>query len=331
MRSGNLIFEALAFIDDYEASPSMQGMGKSNKIRDIYLKNAVVSLVSIKSHNPNTDVALVTNIHLDDVWKKHFLDNGIYVWFCEYENFSMPREIVYSLSYYKLCAFDYVLKEYSYERMCFVDCDTYGVGSFDKIWTEVDSAFLMIPNESSYDAPVRKEIIDLYRQITGENDKLISHICSSFIAATYCQIEEIMRRCQSVYDKIINLKGIAPKGGDEIIWSLALADYQGKIYSPKGYVLLSNIGATEYWVDKSDYEEPNIIIWHLPAEKRYSLVWAYNQYKKSGILPTVSEMAKACRLRHVKCRYTVKSIKAILSDNTALSRNIKKIRGKLRD
>lgn len=325
MKSKNLIFEALAFIDNYKSSPSMQGMEQSGKAVEVYIKNTIISLISIKHHNPNTDVALVTNIVLDEKWNKMLIDKGIYVWQCDYENYRMPAEIVYSLSYYKLCAFDYILKNTDYDKMCFVDCDTFGVGSFDMIWEEVESAFLMIPNDYAINAKIRCEITDLHARIMAKKNRIVPHISSGFIAGKRTDVKVVMERCQHVYNAIITMHDVAPVGGDEVIWSIALADYEGKMYCPRAYVLLANIGVKDYWVDKADYEDENIVLWHLPTEKRYALIWAYNKYVQTGMFPSIKEMAKACRIRKIKNRFNILAVKVIMGDKTVLKRNISKI------
>lgn len=325
--SENLIFEALAFLNNYETSPSVSSTGNMTKIREIYIKNAIVSLLTIKKFNKETDVALLVNFELDMKWRTLLEDYDIRIVYCKYDTFRMPPDIIYSLSYYKLCAFDYIIKNTEYKKICFVDCDTFGVGNFRKIWEETEDALLMIPNDSSISAKVRKEIITMYSMIN--EDRNIAHISSGFISGKRETLKEVLNNCQNVYSKIISMKDISPEGGDEIIWSLALAEYSGKIYSPRAYVLLSNVGAREYWVDKQDYEDKEIVIWHLPAEKRYGLIWAFDYFEKYGGFPGKNKMAKVCRIRHVKSHFTLESLNAIFSDRTVVTRNILKLWGKL--
>lgn len=325
MKKKNLIFEALAFLENYNPSPSMKGMPDSQLIYDIYIKNAVVSLLTVKKHNPDTDVALVINVDLAEKWKQLFRENSIIVLKCPFEHFKMSPDIVYSLSYYKLCAFKFVLQSTNYDRFCFLDCDTFGVKSFARIWEEADSAFLMIPNDSTIDSKIRNELIQIYAQLEGRIDRKIPHISSGFIAGIREDLLEVLMRCEAVYDELNKMNAVKPQGGDEVIWSLALADYPGRTYSPKAYCLLSSVGAREYWVDKADFEDENIIMWHLPAEKRYALIWAYNQFEKHGEFPSLKRMAKACRIRKVHSQFTVLSVMAILSDKTVIVRNVKKI------
>lgn len=320
----NLIFEALAFLENYAPSPSMMQQSNSAKHYEVYLKNTAISLLTLRLHNPNTDIALVTNIDLEAHWLDLFRKHNILVFNCPYDNYQMPRELVYSLSYYKLCAYDYVLKNTQYERFCFVDCDTFGVGNFDPIWMEADSALLMIPNDYTLTAPIRKEINLLYQRMFTET-KIVPHISSGFIAGTRADITKVLSQCALVHQKLKNLPDANPRGGDEVIWSLALANCPVSIYSPKGYVLLSNVGLKEYKVDKDDFRDPDIVIWHLPTEKRYALIWAYNYLVKKGYPPCIEKMAKACRLRRVRSHFTLLSIQAILLDKTAIKRQFIKI------
>lgn len=321
--SREIVFEALAFLEGYNPSPSMKGMTNSNQIHEVYIKNAVVSLISIKQHNPQTDVGIVLNFQIGQKWKKLLERKGILIWNCPFKDFQMPQDIVYSLSYYKLCAFKYLVEQTKYDKFCFIDCDTFAVKNFNTLWKECEDAFMIVPADESLAHPVRREIAILYEKLY-EKERNITHYCSGFIISAREAILSVLLRCNEIYGKIIETDS-RPAGGDEIIWSLALADMNISIYSPKVYCLLSNIGFKQYWVDKADYHDNNIVMWHLPAEKRYALVWAYKYYEKKGKVPNVEKMAKACRIRMIKNQFSLLSLQAILQDTTVLKRNLLKV------
>lgn len=326
MQQENLIFGALAYDDKANPSPSL-GLTKikTGRVFEIYIKNAIVSLVSAKRHNPDACVGLVVNIELEDKWKKKLEDNGVVVWVCPYEKFRMPDWLVYSLSYYKLCAFDYVLRNTDFKRFCFIDCDTISVKNYADLWVECDDAFMIVPNDEPYYATVRKEINELYSLVSDYETRTITHYCSCFIIGSKSELCKILRSCEDVYKKVIALPGFAAKGGDEIIWSLTLANYNNKILSPKVYCLLSFASATKYWIDKQDYLDENVVMWHLPADKRYSMIWAYNWFEKHGEMPPIEKMAKASRFRHVRTKFSLLSLQAIMLDGDVIKRNINKL------
>lgn len=324
----NLIFGALAFENGGAPSPSMQNMKNPKQVRDVYLKNAFISLVSVKTQNKSqkfTDVAFVVNFKLGKEWQKRFEAEQILVWECPFECFKMPLSVTYALSYYKICAFQYILKQYRYDNYCFIDCDTFGVSSFEDIWEEAKNAFLVIQNESCIRARVRREINDIHERIYGDGRK-IPHISSGFIAGTKEDIETVIEKCGEAYRMIMKKGNIRPQGGDEVIWSLALDEADVKVCNPKAYVLLANIGFREYWVDKVNYADPDIVLWHLPTEKRYALIWAYDYYEKHRKLPELHLMAKACRIRHIYNRFNLLSPFVILKDSTVFWRNMEKMK-----
>lgn len=326
MNKENLIFEALAYNDKATPSPSL-GVAKvkEGEVFEIYIKNAIISLVSAKIHNPDASVGLVINIDLDERWQKILVSNDILIWKCPFETFKMPDGLVYSLSYYKLCAFDYILKKTEYKRLCFIDCDTISVKNYHDLWVECDDAFMIVPNEEPYYGKVRQEINLLYNQIYNEDKKTITHYASGFIIGNREQVTNVLQLCTKAYKKVIDLPDLSAKGGDEIIWSLALHMYDKRIVSPKVYALLSFASATSYWIDKQDYTDENVVMWHLPADKRYSMIWAYNWFMKHRELPPMEKMARASRMKHVKTRITWLSIIAILQDKHVVSRNLAKL------
>lgn len=321
--SKEVIFEALAFLDGYKPSPSMSGMSDFNQIHEIYIQNAVISLISIKEHNPQTDVGIVINFELSKKWKRMLESKDIIIWEKSFDEFHMPQEIVYSLSYYKLCAFNYLLNISSYEKYCFIDCDTFAVRDFSPVWQECNNSFLIVPGDEGMDHKVRKEIADLYKDLHNTT-KNVTHYCSSFIIAERADAVKVFNKAFDIYREITRLQ-LKPAGGDEIIWSLALEDLNIRIYSPKVYCLLSNNGFTNYRIDKADYQDSNIVMWHLPTEKRYALIWAYKYYEKNNVLPSMKQMASAARIRQVRCHYTWKSIVSLFQDKTVFRRNVKKL------
>lgn len=326
MKQENLIFEALACDDKANPSPSL-GVSKikEGRVFDIYIKNAIISLVSAKRHNPDACVGLVINISLEEKWRKILEDNEIKIWVCPFDSFKMPAGMVYSLSYYKLCAFDYILKHTVFKRICFIDCDTISVKNYQDLWVECDDALMIVPNDEPYYGRVRQEINDLYYQITKRQEKTLIHYASGFIIGTRNIFEEVIEKCHKVYGELISLPHLDAKGGDEIIWSLALSNYAKKILSPKVYCLLSFASATRYWIDKLDYTDKNVVMWHLPADKRYSMIWAYNWFIKKGELPPMKKMAKASRLRHVRTKFSWLAVRAIMLDHDVVKRNIAKL------
>lgn len=326
MKQKNLIFEALAYDEKAKTSPSLGVTRiKGDRVFEIYIKNAVISLISAKRYNPDTSVGLVINIELEEQWKKMLEDNGIIVWVCPFESFRMPQGMVYSLSYYKLCAFDYILKHTDFEKICFVDCDTISFKNYKDIWVECEDALLIVPNDEPYYAKVRKEINGLYNQLFNEDKQTLTHFASGFIIGARDTLVNVIQQCHNVYERLMALPQLSAEGGDEIVWSIALADYEGVIRSPKAYCLLSFASATSYWIDKQDYTDENVVMWHLPADKRYSMIWAYNWFEKHGEVPPMEKMAKASRFRHVKPRLSLLALQAVMLDGDSIKRNIKKL------
>lgn len=320
----NIIFEALAIDDSASTSASLASIVKDYKVSDIYLKNSLVSLASIKQYNHDVCVALVVNIELEEIWRRRFEQFGITLFYCPYDTFVVPKHVVYSLSYYKLCAFDYLVKNTDYKRYCFVDCDTFSINSYKPLWIECDSAINIVPNESSIISKKRVEINKIHKEISNE-DRLIIHYCSGFIAGTKSDLVDLLELCGQKYRKLFVDGSVLTEIGDEIIWSLALADYDRRIHSPKAYCLLSAISATNYWIDKEHWDDEDVFMWHLPGDKRYSLIWAYNYLMSKGNLPSKKKMASASRFRHVKTKFSYLAIKAILMDGSAVKRNIGKL------
>ena len=73
----NLIFEAFAFIEGFKTCGSVSSTKDSKQLQNIYIKNAIVSLLSLKKYNADTDIMFVTNIEIDKFHTEILKNKGI--------------------------------------------------------------------------------------------------------------------------------------------------------------------------------------------------------------------------------------------------------------
>lgn len=110
---------------------------------DIYMKNSCVALLSAKHYNAESDVALVTNIDVPDKYKSLLQKNDIIIINVEFDSFCFQDNYKWGLAFYKLCALKYVVENYDYDFISYLDADVYIQSNFENIWKECTQNILL--------------------------------------------------------------------------------------------------------------------------------------------------------------------------------------------
>ena len=286
---GNLIFAAFSFKKNVQASFQML-RETPQSIFDTYLKNAAVSLVSAKAHNPNDDVALIFNCSLPEKWREFFNENGILLWHVDFNCFVLPDHFCWTQAYYKLCATRHVCENTGYERVLMIDCDTVTVRPFDDLWAESDHGLMLFTVLHTFSHSQAKTIQNAMADIYG-TPKRITHYGGEFIAGKMCFVRELMEHCKTVFDDIASggFK-IGKENSDETVLSIAAAKMNG-IIAAGAYIFRYTTLPFFYFVSTNYVNDP-VCIWHLPAEKKTGIPWVYNYYIKKKQMPSPKKMAK---------------------------------------
>ena len=258
----NVIFESLAYLDNYSSSYEKENNFKKF---EIYIKNSLVSLSSIKAKNSDSDVALVINFDMPSGYRKLIE--------CAFDSFKFEDKIRYSLAYYKLCAFKYMINTYNYDNYAQVDCDTYTFRSFKDIWEECKYHILAleipyaVDSSQSYVYEEAKELLNDF--------SFFQYYGSEFIAANKTNSKILIDCCEGVYNEMIS-KNIRTKSGDEFIWNVAIYNNNLKVKNAQSYVM--RCFTMRPYIFSSDF---NIkVLLHFPLEKNVGFIYLYNKLMK---------------------------------------------------
>lgn len=290
MKEKNLIFIPICIKEGFDTGINIS---RKQECSNIYFKNAVVSLVSAKHHNPNDEVALVTNVANISASFLNILEkNGILVFTVPFDNFIFDKNFKWSLCFYKLCALSHVVKEHSYKNYCYLDADTYIQNEFSFIWDECSENILL------YDINHGLQVKD-YKNFISEvnsfdcNKKLITQYGGEFFAASKQNAELFVNELVSVYEKA---KNFSFSFGDEFIIGLAASNMKSMIKNASPYIY-------RYWTKSfrlvsTNYKFNKVSILHCPDEKEDGFIKIYKFLKKHGDIPNEQ---KAHRYLHVSC------------------------------
>lgn len=278
-----LIFNVFATEENYYTSSQIGGKA-GEKVTDIYMKNAYVSLVSAKqnSNDLNTDYALIVNKDISADWVKRYSKAGIIVKKVSFDTFLFPEGFSWALAFYKLNAMKYVATHMcEYGECLYLDCDTVIRENLDAIWAELEGnpdGVMMYSVDHSILNADRKVIIQTNEIINGKW-QAVTHFGGEFVCAKRVILKEFMETVESVYHKIKEIQFEVPTDiGDEALLSIAAREWK---------IIYANPYIYRFWTDRNFYLVSNntvynpVLIWHLPQEKRKGILRVYNYMIKN--------------------------------------------------
>lgn len=286
---GNLIMNAFAFKEDYATSMQL-GKNIDAGVLELYMQNIFVSLVSAKLHNPEDDVMLVVNMPIPAKYQELYERHGILIQVIAFDTFVMPKQFVWALAFFKLCALDYITRHTEYEHIVLLDADTVTMRPYTDMWKEADEGILLFAVGHSYSHPDRWAITEAYRKLYEVHTGSITHIGGEYICGERKALRGFMRVCTQVYERIRESRfAVFDHAGDEFILSVA-ADRADNIISAAPYIY-------RYWTEGFYLVSTNTVsnpvcIWHLPSEKDTGMLRLYRYYQKHGVFPKAEKCAK---------------------------------------
>lgn len=284
----NLIINAFAFREGYQTSMQLKE-GKEEDLLRIYMKNIFVSLKSAHLHNPEDDVMLIANAPIPEEYERLFLQHGIKISVIDFDSFVMPKEFVWALAYFKLCALKYAVEKLPYDNILLLDADTVTMHSFQDLWEEARYGVLLYPVGHAYHHRDRELIREDYRNLYPGENKNIIHYGGEFICGRKESLHELIHECEMVYYAVKQKDfRAAVNAGDEMLLSIGARNIP--------FVIEASAYIYRYWTNDFYLVCTNTIynpavIWHLPDEKRQGNLWLYHFYQKKGTFPAPEKAA----------------------------------------
>lgn len=281
------------------------GVNVNEKNRfEIYMKNCCVSLLSAKHYNPDSDVALVTNIEIPDEFGDLLKSNGILIINAEFDTFKFSDDYKWGLAFYKLCALKHVVENYDYEYVSYMDSDVYIQSDFRDIWSESEDSLLLYDINHGLQVSDYRSFLEDYTSFSG-NSRKITHYGGEFFAASRENAEIFISECFQIYLKMLDKKFVTGFG-DEFITSQAADRHKAIVKNAGAYVFRFWTG--DFRLVSTCYRCNPITVLHVPAEKRSGMIKIYNYYRKYNRLPTNKTVYSMLNLSHIRFKTGVKLI-----------------------
>ncbi len=279
-------------------------IGKDDKRIDIYLKNCCVALISAKHYNSDCDVALVTNIDIPEKYNEILRLHNIKIIKVPFDEFTFGDKYLWNLAFYKLCAVDYVLKNYDYKYVSYMDSDVYIQSSFDDIWEECNYSVLLYDINHGLQVKDYRIIVDEFYAFTGEKS-LITHYGGEFFAANRDNARIFIDKCLDIYHEMIE-KDFTTTKGDEFILSLAASQMKDRIKNAGAYIF--RFWTASFRLVSTCYAFNPVTVLHLPSEKEQGMLTLYDKFIRKNKIPTKKTVWRICHLKNMRFKSRVGSL-----------------------
>lgn len=302
MPNSKIIMIPYAFIPEMSTGANIK---KLRKQQSTYLKNCTVALISAKKHNKNdTDVALVTNIKLDEEYEKILKKNDILIIEQDFDIFRFKNDYKWGLAFYKLCALYHISRNFNYSFISYLDSDVYVRSDFKDIWKECEYNILMYDiNHGLHIKDYKDFVKDVSKFNKDTSNSLITQYGGEFYASNRQIAIEFSKKCLDIFQQMI-LNSFVTRFGDEFIISIAVQQF--KVKNAGAYIW-------RYWTRSfrlisTNYKFNPVIVLHLPDEKEDGFLKLYKKYIKKGKLPSDKQLFSILHLSHLSFLERLKKI-----------------------
>lgn len=258
---------------------------------NVYLKNAIVALVSAKIQNPDARCILNCNFEMDAILKTVAEQAGIEIHSVPYGAFRSKEAFPWAITQYKFDSMAYVLGLMNEEDcMVLLDTDTVCVRKMTEIFEEAKQALILYAVYHGYQQEKRQSIRHNYQKLYNlEQDNLV-HYGGEFFAGNKQLLSELLSCCRKIIELAREREDLEPWDDEHVLSIVAEHFMKEKIYPANAYIC-------RYWTNKfylvstNFYYNP-VHIWHLPAEKNYGMIVLYEYFQKRHAFPKKKQMAK---------------------------------------
>ncbi len=307
--NNKLVYVPVSYEEGYRMSANVTC--SNQKGVEIYLKNAFVALKSVQKYNNDVDLALVINFELSPFYKELFESNNIGIYKINFDDYKMPHDFVWSLTFFKITALKHIVINTDYQYSLQLESDEICISDFDDMWHELDYKLLMVYSPFRVDHPDRLKYSKLFHDFYNcDNTNLkICKTGAGFIAGKKDNLLHFIEVCDQIYNHIKeNNYSVEKNVGDELYTSLYCALYPERVNDAAPY-------ATVYWTSdfyyvSTNYKYDPVSIIHLPAEKTRGFITLFNYYLKNNKLPDNNFIFKKMRFPKTPKIFFVKNFLA---------------------
>ena len=248
-----------------------------------------------KNCGKDTDVALVTNIDVPNIYKEVLEQAGVKIILYEFDQFNFDGNYTWSLAFYKLCTLYHAVTELNYDNYAFMDSDVYVQSDFSDIWKECRQKILLYDICHGLQTEDYQRFLNEVGEFTGMESIGTTHYGGEFFAANKENSKLFVDECLIVYKEMMH-KSFKTSCGDEFITSLAAIRMNDKVRNAGAYVY-------RYWTRRfhlmsTNYQYNPVAVLHVPQEKDFGMIRIFDKYILHGSLPSQKKVWRMLHLSH---------------------------------
>lgn len=288
--ANKLVFIPVSYKENFSMSANVSHK-KHNK-SDLYLKNAIVALKSVKINNPDVDVAIITNFPLTTFYHDILNKHNILQYQCDFIDYEMPPHFIWSLAFYKITTIKWVIENLDYDFYLQLESDEICINSLDDMWKELESKILTVFSPFRYEHSNRVKYSKLFNEFNKSSTKvMIEKTGAGFIAGSKSLLKHFIEISNKVYNYIKErINEVSIDIGDELYTSIYCALYPEKVGRANPYADI--YWTKNFYLVSTNYMYDPVSIIHLPSEKTSGLIYLYKYLVKRGKLPHKKKIYK---------------------------------------
>lgn len=230
-----------------------------------YFRQAFVSLVSAKLHNPHCEVMLISNLEIPPEYLSLFQDFHISIKTLPYDKMILQENYPKKVFFYKWNVLYHLTRTKMYQNILCIDMDTYVAEELGDLWNDCQEGVLLYHVRHRHSHKQTSAIRKAHLELFGTHSHITSY-GGEFIASNTPLLADFLDNFQKICELMVE-KDFKGPHGDELVIDFTALLYKEKIIEAGAYI-------NRYWTKSFHLVSTNwyydqVDIWHLPAEKQF--------------------------------------------------------------
>lgn len=291
------------------------GIGTPEAAVELYLKNSLVCFSSVRMHNPGEDIKflLFVNWEMSEGWREKLEKVGVELILLPFGKFSISDSFAWSIVQYRYDVMEYLAGHYNDEDvMLMLDTDVYCVGSLDPLFEDMGDRLMFFDTQHDCMNKERKDILDNAEKIYGER-RYFTHWGGEFIGCKNRLMKKLMAACAKVLEDSRKAKDLV-NFNDEHITSAAVDRNDDLVAVPANAYIFRYWTLKRFYLVSTNFAYNKTVLWHLPNEKKRTMIFLYDYYMKNGSFPDDEYVERMLGFPGARPRNTLARLRAVIRE-----------------
>ena len=282
------------------------GVSSPDAAVELYIKNSLVCFSSLRINGGLKEMKLLLFINWDmsAEWRAAFEKEGVELIYLPFGKYAIGSSFAWGIVQYRYDVMEYLSEHLDdMDRILMLDTDIYCAGSLRPLFEEMDDRLLLYDVQHSCDNPERKVILDNLEKIYGER-RYFTHWGGEFTGCRVKTLRRLFEGCRKVMVDSAKVSDLVNFNDEHITSAAADRDEELKAAPANAYVCRFWT-IRNFYLSGTNYRFNRVVLWHMPAEKKRTMLWLYDHYIKNGSYPSDEKIARIMGLPKAAPRESV--------------------------